>query len=225
MENNTAANIRMASDFRDRAKALVPAPPAHRERLLASAAFCDLAFELHEAIILLFERELYGSALALGRTLFGTCVRSRWLLYCGPEHGAFQLLKEQETNPSKRPHFGSMLNDLAKTQGSFSKENRTISWDQMHTYTHSGGIQVVHRLQRGQIQPNYQPTLVHARILAATSDLLDLTLHACRYDEEPGHQLLATTRCHTMIEELGQAIEEFMSANNFSHLLADPSEE
>ena len=51
-------------------------------RVTIALAYCNLSLDHHTAIILLFRNKLYGSGLALVRSVFEAMLRAHWVVGC-----------------------------------------------------------------------------------------------------------------------------------------------
>ena len=128
--------------------------PMVSERRSRLAAGClHLAFDHHDAIIMLTERAVYGSAFALLRLLFEAYVRGVWLWYCAAETD----LDNFENDDFDRS-FGSLIGDLEKLDafsvGVLSWTKQDI-WKLFNSFTHSGYHHVRRRNTQNGIEANY----------------------------------------------------------------------
>jgi hypothetical protein len=128
--------------------------PMVSERRSRLAAGClHLAFDHHDAIILLTEHAIYGSAFALLRLIFEAYVRGSWLLYCASETDL-----DRFENDNLDRSFGSLISDLEKLEaysvGVLSQAKRD-SWNMLNSLTHSGYHHVRRRYTQNSIEANY----------------------------------------------------------------------
>jgi len=98
-----------------------------------------VAFEHHDAIIVLVDHNGYGSAFAPMRFFFEAYVRGMWLLECASdvELDRFQQEKLDRT-------FGALIQDIEKLQGFSSGVLSTAKkqkWGLLNSFTHSGFAQ------------------------------------------------------------------------------------
>ena len=123
------------------------------DRIRLSAGCLDVALEHQKAIVLLVANALAGSAAALLRIEFEAYVRGIWLLYSATES---ELLAFK--NDKLKKTFQKLLDDLethdAFTDGVLSKI-KSESWGAMNSFTHSGMMQVVRRLNSEEVIPTY----------------------------------------------------------------------
>jgi hypothetical protein len=129
----------------------LPMVAGKRSRLAAGCL--HLAFDHHDAIILLTEHAIYGSAFALLRLIFEAYVRGVWLLHCASEADLDSFEKD---NFDKS--FGSLIADLEK-QEAFSvgvlSQAKQDSWKLFNSFTHSGSHHVRRRNTQNGIEANY----------------------------------------------------------------------
>jgi hypothetical protein len=128
-------------------------PMASDQRLRLSAGCLHLAFDHHDAIILLVEHGIYGSAFALLRLIFEAYIRGIWLLHCASETD----LDKFEQDKFNRT-FGSLIGDLEKheaySEGILSLVKQD-SWNLLNSFTHSGFHHVRRRNTQNYIEANY----------------------------------------------------------------------
>ena len=130
----------------------IPDLPNNRRIQLAMACH-HLVIEHGQAIILLVDNELYGSALALQRPMFEAIVRGVWLRYSATNKevdktaaGRFLTLEEMARNSLR-------LNDKKDTPP--LKDIKEIWWNRLCGYTHGGLEQIRSRLDNTGLQANY----------------------------------------------------------------------
>ena len=125
----------------------------NNKRLQLAMACHHLVIEHGQAIILLVDNELYGSALALQRPMFEAIVRGVWLRYSATDKeidkaaaGRFPLLEEMARNSLR-------LND--KTNTPPLKDIKEMWWKRFCDYTHGGLEQIRARLDNSGLRANY----------------------------------------------------------------------
>lgn len=149
--------------------------PMLSERRSRLAAGClHLAFDHHDAIILLTDRAIYGSAFALLRLIFEAYVRGSWLLYCASETDL-----DRFENDNLDRSFGSLISDLEKLEaysvGVLSQAKRD-SWNMLNSLTHSGYHHVRRRKTQKSIEANYpEQEIVGALNFAGALALMSTT--------------------------------------------------
>lgn len=123
----------------------------HRTAL--SAACFDVAIEHHAAIATLCQQNQYGSAFALIRVLFESCVRGVWLHKCATSS---ELDRYKKDSLDKR--FYQVLEDVEKQEGFEEGVLSNVKlryWDVMNSYTHTGILQTSRRLSETTVGPAY----------------------------------------------------------------------
>lgn len=121
--------------------------PGNQRWKLATA--CQhLAIEHARAIIVLVDKKLYGSALALQRPLFETFTRGFWLGYRATDAELTAATKDNF------PHFGKMINDSDLLILEYLKNNW---WKYFCNYVHSGSRQILARISPSGLRSNYKP--------------------------------------------------------------------
>lgn len=157
-------------------------------------AYADLALEHHEAITILVERRLFGSALALVRPIFESTCRAGWVLGCATDDQVEQLRQND------RFQFPSMKAMATEVDGRYRLPDLFTGavredWAAMNSFTHSGLRQLTRRFTGGDIEPEYPPEQV---VTALTSSLtwvvmlaiLVLRTHGREADAERVERLL-----------------------------------
>jgi hypothetical protein len=124
------------------------------ERRTRLAAGClHLALDHHDAIILLTQHAVYGSAFALLRLIFEAYVRGSWLQHCASETD----LDKFEHDTLNRD-FASLVSDLEKLEafsvGVLSRTKKDI-WKLFNSFTHSGYHHVRRRNTQNGIEADY----------------------------------------------------------------------
>lgn len=119
---------------------------------LAISSF-DIALEHHDAIVLLIENCLPGSAFSLLRPTFESYIRGVWMLDCAIDSQVEQFAKER-FNPAVEKMISELETMEAYSAGIFSK-----SWEQgkklFHSFTHAGYRHLIRRMSADGIGANY----------------------------------------------------------------------
>lgn len=148
----------------------VPYPNSPRNRL-ACACF-DMVLEHYKAITELINLRLPGSAFALSRLLFESCVRGIWLHRCATEK---DVDRYQRDKLDKK--MFELIADVERTEGfeeqTFSKA-KAKTWKPLNSLTHSGYEQLGRRFNGNIQEPSYSDSdqmimLNHAKALAFIS--------------------------------------------------------
>lgn len=127
-------------------------------RSLIPGLLFDLSIEHHVGIIGLVERHINGSAFALLRAAFETLVRGIWLNLCASDKD-IQVFHKNDCFPDGL-NFGQMISAIEKHPDFSDKllsQLKNSSWEAMNSYTHGGMLQLSRRINRGFIEPNFDP--------------------------------------------------------------------
>ena len=127
-----------------------------RSRLAAGCL--NAALEHQKAIILLVHKKLYGSAYALIRVFYESYIRGVWLHHCASDA---ELNNFRHGKVKKK--FGELVQDIETVDGyevGVLSKIKNGSWKAMNSYTHSGNLQVVRRLNDQYIESNYEESEV-----------------------------------------------------------------
>jgi len=134
-------------------------------------AYWSLAIEHHVAMVVLIERQLYGSAAALLRPIVEAVVRGHLVLFCSEEVLA-KIRKDDY-----RVNFSTVGKDIDAQFGlqtflqDFLRESSRI----MHSYAHGGILPVQRRFEGDNLRPNYQEDELVGLIYSGTAGLCLLT--------------------------------------------------
>lgn len=112
----------------------------NRKRLQLSMACQHLAFGHAQAIVVLIEKELIGSALALIRPMFEAIIRGVWLRYSASEEDIENFSKD------KFPSTSEMTKNSPKSESSPLYSLKERWWETLCGYTHGGEEQIYARL-------------------------------------------------------------------------------
>ncbi len=123
-----------------------------RNNRLACACF-GVVQEHHEAVVLLLKSDLNGSAFALLRSQYESCIRGLWLAYCATDQQLDRFAKGAEP-----PKFGELLANIESAPAfnqNLLSQIKAHSWSSMCAYTHTGSLQVQRWNTPDAIEPNY----------------------------------------------------------------------
>jgi hypothetical protein len=126
--------------------------PADERSQLAIGCF-DVALEHQAAVAMLHSSELYGSMLAILRTLSEALVRGMWLRECATDT---ELAKFKKGRLDKT--FESLIKQYEEKIGTPSgvlSRFKVSAWTQLNDFTHTGFIQVSRRHKPGRVEANY----------------------------------------------------------------------
>ena len=167
-------------------------PSEDRSRI--AGACLDMALEHQKAIVLLCAHELNGSAVSLIRSEFEAYIRGVWILYCAQD-SAIEKFKRDKLDKS----IGELIKDLEERESfdvgvlSYVKAR---SWGPMNSYTHTGILQVVRRLNDREIVPTYEEGEICEALDTANSFglMAAIAIADMAGDEEFALQILDRTR-------------------------------
>ncbi|MCC6301767.1 MAG: hypothetical protein IT489_03085 [Gammaproteobacteria bacterium] len=123
------------------------------ERSMLTIGCLDVAIEHQAAIALLHSSELYGSVLALLRSLAESLVRGLWFLHCATDE---QLKKFKMGKLDKK--FSELIVEI---EAKMDMPNgvlfgfKTTAWSASNDFTHAGFLQVSRRHSPGRVEGNY----------------------------------------------------------------------
>ena len=165
-----------------------------------SAACLSIAQDHHAATIVLLERELYSSAVALVRPQYEAYVRGLWLAHC-----ASDAQVQRFASGGEPPKISIMLLALesieAYKDGQLSKI-KDESWSAMCSFTHTGALQVERWLTKDAIEQNFPPEdLVQtAQFTGSIAILSGIGMAALADNEQLAQELLEKAREHAKDE-------------------------
>jgi hypothetical protein len=183
--------------------------PATRTVLVIGAI--DQALEHHEAIWLLRERNLNGSALAMVRLVWDAMLRALWLNLVASDEDVEQAISKDEfwrgipvRNDIKRVYFGTPedpkeVTALDKVFNEFKELSKILS-----DYTHSGVRQLGRRFTSDEVKPRYTEHEIAQALSAATEALLFCSLllfKSLHLDKEADDTVAMRNRYHAEFDE------------------------
>lgn len=122
-------------------------------RVRVAASCFAIAQDHHHAIVALINHNLYASSFALVRCAFEAYIRGEWIALCATDTEVSTFASDVD-NPSP----GKLLAILEKTEafseGILSKIKKN-SWNNMCSYTHTGGLHIQRWSKGNSIEPNY----------------------------------------------------------------------
>lgn len=124
---------------------------ASTDRDLLIIGYRSLLLDYHVAIVMLLEKELYGSAFALLRPTVEAWVRIH-VAKMGTDETVLQL-----KNDTYRVDFckiGEQIDEAFELEFFEKTLNKAVR-DALHSYTHSGWFQVVRRFNESEIKSRY----------------------------------------------------------------------
>ena len=125
----------------------------------------SVAFELHRAILCLSYNKFFGAAQALVRPLVEAVIRSHIVIM-----GSDEDLKKLQDD-KYRTNFTTVGKEIDGTFGTgklfetFLEDAREF----LHSFTHSGKMQLIRRFSGSDLTPNYSPNEIITTIRVSTS--------------------------------------------------------
>ena len=116
------------------------------------------ALEHHQAIALLIDRQLTGSAFALVRPLVETVVRAHWINAVASDE---QVKRARDDDKYVFPSMKDMSAAVGRAYDADELfQGMTAEWEAMCSYTHSGARQIGRRFTGTQVKANYKPAAI-----------------------------------------------------------------
>jgi hypothetical protein len=169
-------------------------------------AYVDIALEHHEAIWLLTERKLNGSAFALVRPVYDTTLRALWINKVATQQQMEKALQDELGFPLekicaeiKEGYFSGRPAEEVELFDTILQFVVKEAWGPMSSYTHSGALPVRRRFTGDELKPNYPDAAIAEALNLATVPLF-LLLHVffvsmeCRKEDEETQRLLRQYR-------------------------------
>jgi hypothetical protein len=146
------------------------------------AAYVDIALEHHEAIWLLRQSSLIGSAIALVRPVYDTYLRALWInAVATPEQIERASRDELKFPPMhqlrdniKKAYFGTPAWQDAENAKVIKRffEFFEALWRILSSYIHSGGRQLARRFTGDQVKPSYSDSEIAQALNLPTMALM-----------------------------------------------------
>jgi hypothetical protein len=157
-EINTKLAVILGNNYTDDRRVTIP------------AAFCNLALDHHCAIILLFRNKLYGSGLALVRSIFEAMLRAHWIAGCATDAEVEQFAEDHSFDIMSRCDSDRI--DKAFQTGGLFRQAKHDAWKAMNAYTHGGLSQLVRQFSGNRISAAYKEEDLLEGLRAATASVL-----------------------------------------------------
>ena len=128
--------------------------PSHLRGRIVAGCYSTV-LEHQKAIVVLADREYFGSAFALARSVKEAFVRGVWFQYCASDSHIESFQKDKLNR-----NFGEMINDIEQLEGYSGGQlsaAKKSGWATLNSYTHTGYLQVVRRTTEDYVEPNYLP--------------------------------------------------------------------
>lgn len=123
------------------------------DRNQISGACFEIAIEHHRAIIILINEKTIGSAFALSRCVFESCVRGVWPWKCASDDEIKVFKKNDRIKEIKL-----LIEDIEKLPNydiPYFSDMKKLYWSALCSYAHTGMRQIERRFGKGDIGPNY----------------------------------------------------------------------
>jgi hypothetical protein len=115
--------------------------------------YYSILVEHHDAIHLLIQNELYGSAFALVRALYEPLFRAHWVGACATTMQIDKIIEGKDIFPKMEDMVEEM--DRVYGTGDFWQKIKRNFWSAMNDYTHSGIRQLGRRFIEDAVKQNY----------------------------------------------------------------------
>lgn len=129
-------------------------PPkfTHEGCNMLAVAFCSIALDHREAILLLLKHGARTSAFALARSVYEAGVKGSWAQHCATE--------EDYSNAFSRgvlPKFETMVRSLGKVPGTADvfRRSKDMAWEALSDYAHGGMKQVIRWIGAEGVAPQH----------------------------------------------------------------------
>ncbi len=126
----------------------------NQKRLQLSMAFQHLAFEHAQAIVILVDNELVGSALALIRPMFEAIIRGVWLRYSASDEVIENFPKIKFPSPSEMA--GNSPQSFSQSDSPPLSSLKERWWKTLCGYTHGGEEQICARLCETGLKESFE---------------------------------------------------------------------
>lgn len=175
--------------------------PANARRPLLALGCLDVALEHQMAIELLARGGLYGSMLALVRSLLEAFIRGIWLARCASDVEIDTFHQRDRIEKTFETLICEVEQAIGNERGTL-QDLKKQSWGAMNSFTHTGMMQITRRYAEGLTTPNYSAhDLVKALNLSTTLGLIA----AIEMATLAGHEALALETLQRSKEFVGTA--------------------
>ena len=118
-----------------------------------AAALLHVADGHFQAIVVLLQSRLYGSAFALLRPLIETSLRGAWAYHCNNDRAVAEAVQRDKL-PMMMDAVARLETFEAFSCGALSSILEQIKTG-LHSYTHGGTVQVANHLKTDAIEPSF----------------------------------------------------------------------
>jgi hypothetical protein len=128
-------------------------------------AYVSVAMEHQEAIVLLARQRLYGSALALVRSVYEILYRAAWIYSCAKPDDVTRIWEGRFDFPK----MGDIVAAIDATSDTdFFQRFKALSWRDQNDFTHTGRLQIHSRFSGGELESRYPDEMIMAQVSSAT---------------------------------------------------------
>ena len=171
-----------------------------KSRVVASCF--EMVLEHQEAVAILTEYKLYGSAFSVARSAFEGYIRGIWLRDCATEEQLINYL-----NVSFRVPFLQLIEDVEELEGDptgILLQIKKSGWDLLNNFTHTESSQITLRITGDYIEPNYTDKDVDGIVSLVNSICLHAGLGIVKMSKE---------NLESMQQEFVQKMKEYAGEN------------
>jgi hypothetical protein len=158
---------------------------------LTVIGFISVLIEHQEAILILTNHDMAGSASALLRPVVEGAYRALWISLPATDAQVEKFNKKDEIDLT----FGGIATalDSAYGLGDFFQNFKTRAWPHLNSYTHGGMHQIGRRFLNGEVANNYREEEIFEMTTSVTTIvLLTISLFLKRHDHgDSGDQIQA----------------------------------
>lgn len=145
-------------------------PTGDRNVLLV--AYWALMFDYHKGILILLQSEFSGAAFALVRPVVEAVVRAHVTLM-GSDEDLLSIQKDEYKVNFKE--IGAKIDAAFALEGFMENFLNDVTRNALHSYTHSGILQLGRRFDGTDVKPNYQDDEIIEVIRVTTSAIFMVT--------------------------------------------------
>ena len=142
------------------------------DRNVLLIAYWALMFDYHKGILSLLQSEVFGAAFALVRPVVEAVVRAHVALM-GSEDDLARIQKDEYKVNFKE--IGAKIDGAFGLEGLMEKFLNDVTRSALHSYTHSGLLQLGRRFDGDDIKPNYSDGEIFEVIRVTTSAIFMVT--------------------------------------------------
>jgi hypothetical protein len=139
-------------------------------REMITLLFFHSSLDHHDAIVHLMGQKMYGSALALVRTVFESMLRAHWIVGCASDAEVDSFADDPKFDLMSRCDADKI--DLKFQTDDFFRKMKDAAWAAMNAYTHTGRRQLASQLDGLTVKANYNEQDLKAGLKSATASIL-----------------------------------------------------